>query len=80
MLRMPYFEGVIGFSSRFIFGDRHLPLKLAGELLQNRPDHFARAAPLRPEIDQHRAGGLQHIGIKLASVTGLVAADMVIFH
>ena len=32
-----------------------LPVVLLGDLVQHRREHLARAAPLGPEIDQHRA-------------------------
>jgi len=44
--------------------DCHNPqpgLLFTGDLLQDRRDHAARAAPLRGEFDQHRHGAAQHI-------------------
>ena len=43
-------------------GDRQLAGELAGEFLQRRADHLAGAAPLGPEVHQHRSLGLQHVG------------------
>src|ERR1035441_1291312 len=47
------------------FADLDLSVVLRGEFIQNRSDHFAGAAPLRPEIYQHGSGGLQHFGCKV---------------
>ena len=45
-------------------GDRDLALHVAGQLLEERRDHLAGTAPLRPEVDEHRPGGAQHIGLE----------------
>src|SRR5258706_219424 len=54
---------------RLIFVDVHLgdsdfALERRCQFLEGRCDRLAGAAPLRPEIDQHRAGGLEHVGIE----------------
>src|SRR5579875_689777 len=38
---------------------------IAGDVVQHRRDRLARAAPLRPEIQQHRCLGLQHLGFEV---------------
>src|SRR5262249_3552665 len=45
--------------------DRDLARVLAGERVNRRPEPFAGAAPLRPEIHQHRRTGLQHAVVKI---------------
>ncbi len=41
--------------------DLDLLAERSGDLLQRRRDHPAGAAPFRPEVDNHGAGGLQHL-------------------
>src|SRR3954447_12744593 len=41
--------------------DVELVAVLAGDLLEHGRDHLARAAPLRPEVDQHGLVALQHV-------------------
>jgi hypothetical protein len=43
-------------------GDGDLFAELGGDFLERRGDHPARAAPFRPEIDQHRPGCPQYVG------------------
>ena len=38
--------------------------QIVGDLFQGRADLFAGAAPLRPEVDEHGRGGLQHVGVE----------------
>src|SRR5437016_11518186 len=45
--------------------DLDLAAERAGDLLQGRRDHLARAAPFGPEIDHHRARGLEHLGLEI---------------
>jgi phosphoribosylaminoimidazolecarboxamide formyltransferase / IMP cyclohydrolase len=44
--------------------DLDLAVERLGNLFQRRRDHFARAAPFRPEIDHHRSGRLDDILIE----------------
>src|SRR5712671_344831 len=37
----------------------------AGDFLERRRDHAARAAPLGPEVDNDRAGRLEHLGLEV---------------
>ena len=39
---------------------------LAGDLLEDGGDDAARAAPRRPEVDQHGLLGLEHLGLEVA--------------
>ena len=57
---MLYFAAVCGFSSTLSLTILTLLAERAGDLLQRRRDHPAGAAPFRPEVDDHGAGGLQH--------------------
>src|SRR5262249_18752260 len=41
--------------------DRELVAVLLGDVVQHGGDRLAGTAPLRPEVDEHRAGCLQHI-------------------
>ena len=45
-------------------GDLQLALEIGRDFLQRRRNHFARAAPFGPEIDQHRPGRFQDVGIE----------------
>ena len=45
-------------------GDGQLAVHVLGDLFQRRGDHLARTAPLRPEIDQHRAARFQDVGFE----------------
>src|SRR5438067_7422186 len=45
--------------------DLDLAAKRAGDLLERRCDHLAWAAPFGPEIDHHRACGLEHLGLEI---------------
>ena len=38
---------------------------LGGDLLEHRRDHPAGTAPRRPEVDEHRALGLDHLGLEV---------------
>ena len=42
---------------------------LGGHLLEDRVHDAARTAPGRPEVDQHRLLGLEHLGLEVPSVT-----------
>ena len=44
--------------------DLDLVAHRAGDLLERRRDHAARAAPLGPEVDHDRAGRLEHLGLE----------------
>ena len=61
---IPYLAAVFGFSSTLSLTILTLLAEGAGDLLERRRDHPAGAAPLGPEIDDHRAGGLQHLGFE----------------
>ena len=45
--------------------DLDLAVHRAGDLFQRGRDHAARAAPLGPEVDHHRLGALQHLGLEI---------------
>ncbi|MCY1440258.1 hypothetical protein D9M71_565250 [compost metagenome] len=45
-------------------GDGQFALVGSGDVVQNRSDHFARAAPFSPVVDQHRAFSLQDFGFE----------------
>ena len=38
---------------------------LGGDLLENGSNDTARAAPGRPEVDEHRLPGLEHVGLEV---------------
>ena len=64
MPRTPYCDGVFGLSSILILTTLTLsPSSLAISSSAGR-DHLARAAPFRPEIDNHRAIGFEDIGLE----------------
>jgi hypothetical protein len=43
------------------FADFHLAIVFVGQLVEERRDHFARAAPLGPEIHEHGQWRLQNL-------------------
>ena len=45
--------------------DFGLVAKLAGELIDDRSDHFAGSAPFGPEIDEDGYGGVDDFGIEI---------------
>jgi hypothetical protein len=47
-------------------GNRHLFAKLVRQFLERGADHLARAAPFRPEVDDYRAGRLDHVRLEAA--------------
>ncbi len=64
MPRMPYLAGTSRFSSTFIFAIAELAVVVLRDLVQDRRDHLARAAPLGPVVDQDRRAGLDDVGIE----------------
>src|SRR5690606_40677955 len=56
-------------------GDRQAAGVFGGDFFQDGGDHFARATPGGPVIDQHRLAGLDHIGLEacVADVLDLLA-------
>src|SRR5690349_21729332 len=51
--------------------DLDLVAQLAVDLLHDRGDHPARAAPGGPEVDQHRLVGLEDLALELCIADGL---------
>lgn len=47
------------------FADFGLLAKFAGELIDDRPDHFAGSAPFGPEIDEDGNGGVDDFGFEI---------------
>ena len=45
--------------------------QLLADLLERRGDHLARAAPLCPEVDQHRGFGIEDVGLEAGIGDGL---------
>jgi hypothetical protein len=47
-------------------GQRHLVAQLADDLVEDRPERFARPAPGRPQVDDDRnlLGTCQHLGLE----------------
>ena len=60
MARTLYWPASAWLLSMFTLPILTRPSYSVGQLVQNRRDHLARAAPLGPEIHQHRRGGLEH--------------------
>ena len=54
-----------GLSSVLSFTNFALPALRGGDFLDDRSEHFARAAPGRPKIHQHRLGALQHLALEV---------------
>ena len=46
------------------FGNSQLAFVSLGDLVQNWRDHFARATPFSPVVDQYSAFSLENIGLK----------------
>src|ERR1043165_2240103 len=46
-------------------GDLCLAAKFGGEFIQSGSHHFARTAPLGPEVHEHWGGGLKHFALKI---------------
>src|SRR6185437_9473524 len=61
-------------------GDLQLALVGLRDVVQQRRDGLARAAPLSPEIHQHRGVGLQHLGFEfiVADVGDMLAHGLVL--
>ena len=51
--RMPYFGGERLLLVNVDLADLDLAVVFVGKLVEERRDHFARAAPFRPEIHEH---------------------------
>src|SRR5580765_252512 len=45
-------------------GDLQATVVVLRDLVEDRRNHLARAAPLGPVVDQHRLAGLQHVGVE----------------
>src|SRR6266446_7477546 len=45
-------------------GNSDLALHVARQLLQEGRNRLARTAPFRPEVDQHRTGGAEDVGVE----------------
>ena len=46
--------------------DAKLVAPLVRDLIEDGRDGTARAAPLRPEVDDHRGLALEHLGVELS--------------
>ena len=71
-------RGGRGFSSTLSLTMVDLVRVLAGDLLEDRGDLAARAAPLGPEVDEHRLVVLEHVGGEGGVGDGLGALPTVV--
>ena len=62
----PNFIAVRWLSSVLSLAKPTLPSYSVGQLLDDRGDGAAGAAPGGPEVDQHRLLGLEHLGVEIA--------------
>jgi hypothetical protein len=60
-----YFSAISRFASVSSLPTFALPVELRGDLVDRRGEHPARHAPLGPEIHEHRALGLQDLGLEV---------------
>ena len=46
------------------FGDLQFAFVSSGHFVKDGGDHFARATPLGPKVNDHRLAGMEHVGFK----------------